>query len=218
MLWDESHFHGGEETNGTYEFTVGFEPDGKVNAVKCELLWASQMMHATLGKFQEGTAIPHLYSREVTPYLSRGFNPCAKDGGPACAPPNLVFNQVAATLGMDPTKIALVNDGCEGRPMADFTKIRRSTDSIPNSTASRSASKEGRRRSTGIANGTPRRQDSSQRELSRDRFSLDDRVALPAGPEHGRRHDAPRRDGQYTGQDKRYRRVQPHGLCPDRLQ
>jgi len=124
MLWDESHFHGGEETNGSYQFTVGFEPEGKINAVKCELLWASQMMHHTLGKFQEGTAIPHLYSREVVPFLSRGFNPCAKDGGPACAPPNLVFNQVAATLNMDPTKIAMINDGCEGHPMSELVKVK----------------------------------------------------------------------------------------------
>ena len=124
VLWDQSHFHGGEETNGSYKFTVGFEPNGKVNAIKAELVWASQMMHATLGKLHEGTAVPHLYSREIVPHLSRGFNPCAKDGGPACAPPNLVFNQVAAALGMDPTEIALINDGCEGIPMAEMRKIK----------------------------------------------------------------------------------------------
>jgi CO/xanthine dehydrogenase Mo-binding subunit len=124
VLWDESHFHGGEETNGSYVFTVGFEPDGRVRAIKAELLWASQMMHATLGKLHEGTSVPHLYSREIVPYLSRGFNPCAKDGGPATAPPNLVFSQVAAALGMDPTKVAQLNDGCEGQPMAEFTKIK----------------------------------------------------------------------------------------------
>ncbi len=124
VLWDESHFHGGEETNGSYEFTVGFQPDGKVKAVKAELVWASQMMHLTLSKLREGTSIPHLYSRELVPYLSRGFNPCAKDGGPATAPPNLVFNQVAAALEMDPTKVALINDGCEGQPMAEFAKVK----------------------------------------------------------------------------------------------
>jgi xanthine dehydrogenase molybdenum-binding subunit len=124
VLWDESHFHGGEETNGSYEFTVGFEPDGRVHAIKAELVWASQMMHATLGKLREGTAVPHLYSREIVPHLSRGFNPCAKDGGPATAPPNLVFNQVAAALEMDPTKVALLNDGCEGQPMAGLAKIK----------------------------------------------------------------------------------------------
>lgn len=124
VLWDESHFHGGEETNGTYEFTVGFEPDGRVNAIKCELLWASQMMHATIEKLHDGTAVPHLYTRELVPFLSRGFNPCAKDGGPACAPPNLVFNQVAAALDMDPTEVALLNDGCQGVPMSELTKVK----------------------------------------------------------------------------------------------
>jgi CO/xanthine dehydrogenase Mo-binding subunit len=124
VLWDQSHFEGGEETNGSYEFTVGFEPDGRVKAIKCELVWASQMMHATLGKLREGTSVPHLYSREIVPHLSRGFNPCAKDGGPATAPPNLVFNQVAAALAMDPTKVALLNDGCEGQPMAGLVKVK----------------------------------------------------------------------------------------------
>ncbi len=124
VLHDESHFHGGEETNGTYDFTVGFQPDGRVKAIKAELMWASQMMHATLGKLREGTSVPHLYSRELVPYLSRGFNPCAKDGGPATAPPNLVFSRVAAELKRDPTEIALINDGCEGHPMAEMTKIK----------------------------------------------------------------------------------------------
>jgi CO/xanthine dehydrogenase Mo-binding subunit len=124
VLHDESHFHGGEETNGTYDFTVGFQADGRVKAIKAELMWASQMMHATLGKLREGTSVPHLYSREIVPFLSRGFNPCAKDGGPATAPPNLVFNRVAAELEMDPTIIAMINDGCEGRPMAEMTKIK----------------------------------------------------------------------------------------------
>jgi CO/xanthine dehydrogenase Mo-binding subunit len=124
VLHDQSHFHGGEETNGTYDFTVGFQSDGKVKAIKAELMWASQMMHATMGKLREGTSVEHLYSREVVPYLNRGFNPCAKDGGPATAPPNLIFNHVAAALGTDPTKIALINDGCEGHAMAELGKIK----------------------------------------------------------------------------------------------
>ncbi len=124
VLHDESHFHGGEETNGTYDFTVGFQSDGKVKAIRAELMWASQMMHATLGKLREGTSVPNLYSREIVPYLSRGFNPCAKDGGPATAPPNLIFSRVAAALDMDPTEIALINDGCEGHSMAGLSSIK----------------------------------------------------------------------------------------------
>jgi hypothetical protein len=29
VLFDESHFHGGEETNGTYSFKVGFQKAGR---------------------------------------------------------------------------------------------------------------------------------------------------------------------------------------------
>jgi CO/xanthine dehydrogenase Mo-binding subunit len=124
VLWDESHFHGGEETNGTYNFKVGFREDGKIMAARVDTVWAGQMMHLTVSKLHEQSAVPHIYLREVQPYLSRGFNPCAKDGGPATSVPNLVFNHVAAALNMDPTKLALINDGSEGIPMAEYAKGR----------------------------------------------------------------------------------------------
>jgi xanthine dehydrogenase molybdenum-binding subunit len=124
VLWDESHFHGGEETNGDYAFKVGYREDGKVLAVEIATIWASQMMHATLGKLRDGTSIRHMHLHDVVPHLSRGFNPCAKDGGPATAPPNLIFNHVAAALSMDPTEVALANDGCNGKPMAELVRIK----------------------------------------------------------------------------------------------
>jgi CO/xanthine dehydrogenase Mo-binding subunit len=124
VLFDESHFHGGEETNGTYSFKVGFQENGKVHSVKVETVWALQAMHATLSKIREGSAVPHLYAREVIPHLSKPDNPCAKDGGGACAVPNMVFNHVAAELGMDPTLIAPINDGCDGEPMEHIAKIK----------------------------------------------------------------------------------------------
>jgi CO/xanthine dehydrogenase Mo-binding subunit len=122
ILWDESHFHGGEETNGTYDFKVGFREDGKVLAAKVDTIWAGQMMHLTVEKLRQGTAVPHIQLHDVLPYLSRGFNPCAKDGGPATAVPNLIFNYVAAELNIDPTEVALLNDGCEGIAMAEMAK------------------------------------------------------------------------------------------------
>ena len=89
-----------------------------------ELVWALQAMHATLHKIREGSAVPNLYSHEVIPHLNKPDNPCAKDGGGACAVPNMVFNHVAAELGMDPTQLALINDGCEGVPMKDLAKVK----------------------------------------------------------------------------------------------
>jgi CO/xanthine dehydrogenase Mo-binding subunit len=122
VLYDESHFHGGEETNGSYSFKVGFQENGKIHAVKVETVWALQAMHATLQKIRESTSIPHLSAREVIPHLSKPDNPCAKDGGGACAVPNMVFSHVAAELGMDPTQLALMNDGCDGEPMENLVK------------------------------------------------------------------------------------------------
>jgi CO/xanthine dehydrogenase Mo-binding subunit len=124
VLFDESHFHGGEETNGTYNFKVGFQENGKVHSVKVETIWALQAMHATLSKIREGSAVPHLYAREVIPHLNKPDNPCAKDGGGACAVPNMVFNRVAAELGMDPTQLALINDGCDGEPIEHIKKLK----------------------------------------------------------------------------------------------
>jgi CO/xanthine dehydrogenase Mo-binding subunit len=132
VLFDESHFHGGEETNGSYDFKVGFQENGKINAVKVETVWALQAMHATLGKIRGGTAVPHLYGREVIPHLSKADNPCAKDGGGACAVPNLVFNHVAAELGLDPIELTLINDGCDGIPMANLARVKEEQGFNPN--------------------------------------------------------------------------------------
>jgi hypothetical protein len=63
-------------------------------------------------KIREGSAVPHL-SREVIPHLSKPDNPCARTAE-ALARSNMVFNHAAAELRMDPTQLALINDGCEG--------------------------------------------------------------------------------------------------------
>jgi len=42
-----------------------------------------------------------------------------------------VFNHVAGELGMDPTEVALRNDGTEGKEMAHLTSLRRTTDFLP---------------------------------------------------------------------------------------
>jgi hypothetical protein len=148
---------------------VGFREDGKVLAAKIETLWASQMMHATIWKLREGTAIPHIYLHDVVPFLSRGFNPCAKDGGHATAPPNLIFNQVAAALSMDPTKVAMINDGCNGRPISEFAGIKAEQGFKRISTVSGNA---GREKAIDWDHKYRLPEGPAKRQLSRDRFNL----------------------------------------------
>ena len=51
------------------------------------------------------------------PYQNLGGYSCFKHGGPHVVIQNEVYAQVAAALEMDPTEVALINDGCHGHSM-----------------------------------------------------------------------------------------------------
>jgi CO/xanthine dehydrogenase Mo-binding subunit len=114
MLHDGSHFHGAGWEVGTYKFKVGFKNDGTVTAVKIE----SSYCNATLEKLWPTTKIVNQYLHKMDPYLNRAPTECYKHGGCACHVSTAIFDHVAGELKMDPTKIAIINDGAEGHDMA----------------------------------------------------------------------------------------------------
>lgn len=113
MLFDGSHFYGASWETGTYKFKIGFKNNGKVTAVDIETIWC----HGTILKLWEGFSIENIRINAIFPYLSRGATICYKDGGSACLLVQEVMNRVAAELGMDPTEVAEINDGCSGHSM-----------------------------------------------------------------------------------------------------
>jgi CO/xanthine dehydrogenase Mo-binding subunit len=106
-------------------FTVGFKKDGTITAVKVRTIFENMAIQAA-GHFFENTRIPHLESETVLVQVNKGPTHALR-----CEqmPPSFclthVFNHVAAALGMDPTEVALKNDGVEGRDTGYLEEFKR---------------------------------------------------------------------------------------------
>lgn len=130
VLADWTNFSGLTcEEEGRYRFKVGFREDGTVTA-------AQILSNVTFGyvgltipgskKIPKATAIKHLYCESTYPYTNKAPTVCYKHGTGETIPFNEIFNRVAAELGMDPTEVALKNDGCYGHPMhPDMDELKR---------------------------------------------------------------------------------------------
>lgn len=115
---DYTTFRGAEFQLGTMHFKIGVKNDGKITAVEVEhtAVNAQDLFgYEARSKLLEGTAIANIRFKERIPYVNRPITICYRHGAPACNVVNYVINRVAAELGMDPTVVALKNDGCEGK-------------------------------------------------------------------------------------------------------
>ena len=119
-------FYLGQMDAMTSYFRVGFKNDGTITAVKARTVFANISLRDTLAHLAENTRIPNLYSENVTVQVNKGPVTAIR-----CeqAPPALgithVFDRVAAELGMDPTELALKNDGAEGKDMEYLAEFKR---------------------------------------------------------------------------------------------
>ena len=116
-LYDQSHFHGFEEALGVYYFKVGFKKDGKITAVQLRVI-SPCLIGNFVGKLHQATNITNIQCTQSVPHMNRGPVGPQRAGAPECTVVTAVFEHVAGELGMDPTKIAMLNDGCEGKDMA----------------------------------------------------------------------------------------------------
>lgn len=129
VLADWTNFSGiTSEEEGRYRFRVGFKRDGTVTAVRID----SNGTHGYAGltipgskKLPKATSIRHFHFESVYPYVNKAPCVCYKHGTQETIPFVEVFNRVAAELNMDPTLVALKNDGCYGHPMhPDMDRIK----------------------------------------------------------------------------------------------
>ena len=107
------------------EFKVGAKKDGTITAVKVKTVFANLSYEVGL-HLLENTKIPNIYSETLLAQVNKG---------PVMAlrceqlPPTFcqihVFNHVAAELGLDPTDVALMNDGVEGKDIAYLADFKR---------------------------------------------------------------------------------------------
>jgi CO/xanthine dehydrogenase Mo-binding subunit len=118
VLDDDSHFEGcDEDARSRYYFKVGFKLDGRITAMqlKCYEAWVTQ---TSTNKIHEGTKIPNIY---ITCDVAAHTKPpiqCFKHGSSATRVVTQVWEHVAGELGMDPSKVAQINEGCEGHDWA----------------------------------------------------------------------------------------------------
>jgi len=114
VLDDDSHFEGcDEDARSRYYFKVGFKLDGRVTAVqlKCYEAWVTD---PSTFKIHKGTKIPNIYVTCDVAVHTKPPVQCFKHGVSSVRVVTQVWEHVAGELGMDPSKVAQINEGCEG--------------------------------------------------------------------------------------------------------
>ncbi|MEM2424758.1 MAG: molybdopterin cofactor-binding domain-containing protein [Candidatus Bathyarchaeia archaeon] len=116
VIADFTPFYIVGEERGLYKFKVGFKKDGTITAVEVRTL-GSLAEQPPVEKLAAATSIPNIYGESIRAYVNTGPVICYRHGTQNTLVFNEVINRVAAELGVDPTEVALKNDGCEGKPM-----------------------------------------------------------------------------------------------------
>jgi xanthine dehydrogenase molybdenum-binding subunit len=98
---------------------VGAKKDGTITAVQMKNVYGVYACTRGVDHFIENTKIPNLSAEVIVADVSKG--PawwCRCEQLPNTMLLTLVFDHVAAALGLDPTEVALKNDGCDGHDTA----------------------------------------------------------------------------------------------------
>ncbi|MBN2239241.1 MAG: xanthine dehydrogenase family protein molybdopterin-binding subunit [Dehalococcoidales bacterium] len=110
-------FYGGEMDAGIYYYKVGAKLDGTITAVQASAAIYNQTLpvFGIVKHLMDNTKIPNIYGKMLAVKVNKGPTvPTRCEQNSNCHSISLVFNHVADVLGMDPTEIALMNDGAEG--------------------------------------------------------------------------------------------------------
>jgi xanthine dehydrogenase molybdenum-binding subunit len=114
-------FFGGEMDEGVYYFKVGANKDGTIMAVKGGAVLANQQwpVFHFLRHLVENTKIPNIYGKLEVVFVNKGPNvPTRCEQNANTHSQTLIFDHVANELGLDPTEVALINDGSDGHDMS----------------------------------------------------------------------------------------------------
>jgi len=122
LLFDE-HFYGHDFNTGTYIMKAGFKNDGTITAVDGEFRVVRNGLYVFID-IKKQTCIKNLRERMIDVNDSRGAGACHRDGGDIQLVANSLFNRVAAYLEMDPTELALKNNGSEGKTWEELQEWR----------------------------------------------------------------------------------------------
>jgi len=110
LIYDECNFYNMGDDYGVYIYKVGFNDDGTIEAAECDMYGC----RFPIEKFHNSTKVPNVKSHRLWPFVNRNNSCCFRDGSVPCTAITEIFTRVAGELDMDPTDIAMINDGCEG--------------------------------------------------------------------------------------------------------
>jgi CO/xanthine dehydrogenase Mo-binding subunit len=111
LAWEGTSYE-----TGTAHYKVGFNNDGTIVAIK--VVTYQHDGHPEFKMLVNSLKTPNIYVHQMQSYWSRAHESCWKDGAFDCVLINMIINQVAAHLKMDPIKVQLINDGIRGHDMA----------------------------------------------------------------------------------------------------
>jgi CO/xanthine dehydrogenase Mo-binding subunit len=126
LLYDESNHYCLGDDAGTYTCKVGAKKDGTITAVQWHIVGPRNALVDILGATTyESTKIPNLHGTNEWGLINKGHLMCFRHGAHACVPHNVMFDRVAAEFGLDPTEVALKNDGCRGHDWDWVTRYQK---------------------------------------------------------------------------------------------
>jgi CO/xanthine dehydrogenase Mo-binding subunit len=122
LQYDEGNYYALGDDAGTYTCKVGIKNDGTITACHWHVVGPR---NALIEKTYESTKIPNILGTYEWGLVNKGHQICIRHGSHACVPHNVMFDQVAAELGMDPVEVALKNDGCRGHDWEWITRYQK---------------------------------------------------------------------------------------------
>jgi CO/xanthine dehydrogenase Mo-binding subunit len=122
ILYDESNFYCGGDEAGTYKCKVGAKKDGTITAYHWHM---SGVRNPAVDKTFECTKIPNILGTQEWALTNKGHQECFRHGAASCVPHNVMFDRVSAEFGLDPTEVALINDGCQGKDWNWITEYQK---------------------------------------------------------------------------------------------
>ena len=122
LLFDESHFYLTGDDSATYRCRIGAKKDGTITALDWHVVGPVGELH--IDKTYESTCIQNMRNTQEWALINHGPHICFRHGTQCCVPHNMMFDRVAAEFGLDPTVVALKNDGCQGHDWEWITRYQ----------------------------------------------------------------------------------------------
>ncbi len=122
LLYDESNHYTMGDDAGAFTCKIGVKKDGEITACHWHV---AGPRNAVVEKTRECTRIPNVLGTYEWGLVNRGHQICIRHGAHACVPHNVMFDKVAAELGLDPVDVALRNDGCRGHDWEWVTRYQK---------------------------------------------------------------------------------------------